>query len=173
MIMTSFWNWDAYALNNLHIHLIRLKKWNELAFFLCDLEYLKVEAIHIRDSRKGFSFARFLGVCMNAIPQSTMQENQKLVNIFSDMNSFATCLEMTYCQVGKYHYQYRDNKATCKKCGYNSIFHGHVDLPHADYHDQYFSWCSTCFWSWAKDEYNSDYSFDSEIYDFDYSKNTY
>lgn len=167
-------NENEYAMKALHIHLISASRWDQLVRLLCDVDYLSTQVKFLQKRRDRMAFERFLGDCIDATPAEILQKKKRLVNISKQRNSFATCLEMTYCQnVGYRTRNLHHNKATCTECGSRLIIHGHIDLPHADYHDQYFSWCQNCFWSWAKDELNSDYSFDNALWEFDYKTNMY
>jgi len=167
-------NENEYAFKALHIHLINASRWYPLVLLLCDVDYLSTQVKFLQKRRDRIAFERFLGDCIDAIPAEILQRKKRLVNISKQRNSFATCLEMMYCQIDSYNlHKYRDSQAICVDCGSRSMIHGHIDLPHADYHDQYFSWCQNCFWSWAKDELNSDYSFDNALWEFDYKTNMY
>jgi len=158
---------DGYFYRNIHLHLIEGSQYQKLSDALCDSNFLlNVSKTFTKTGylRKNH-LTEYLTTCFSAV-SSTVHLVQKLVNMNDHLKYFVMCLDLH--EVGNW-----DKKACCKQCGKHTIIHGYVDTGATwDFHDNYFSWCTSCYWSW--------YLYDSQMYGyeempmkFNYDTNTY
>ena len=150
--------------------LIEAKRWKDLIDLLSDVNFLELTAKWIGPSvgGTGWRIQEYLHACLDPIPDQLKLTSRKLSKMSDDLASFAACLELFYVRGGGQ----VDEHVRCARCGERTIVHGHVDLGGVDFYDNYFSWCTTCFWSWHTEVYNS-FLADPGIAKFDYDTNTY
>ena len=108
----------------------------------------------------------FLQESLAPIPEEVRSSNPKLATLEAYLEPLAASLELFFVRAcGRL-----DAEAICGQCGHRSIIHGHIDLGGVDYYDNYFSWCTNCFWCWHTEDSST---YDSGLRELDYETNTY
>lgn len=147
--------------------LLEAENWQDAIGLLTDLQFLSQIAKQETPYgfRTGYSINKLLQAQINRIPEEIRKENQKLTRLGG---TFSACLEMYFTRgAGGL-----DPKATCNECHEKNIVHGDRDLGGVEDYDNYFSFCTNCYWSWHAETYNL-WGSTHQIGVFDYKSNTY
>ncbi len=104
---------------------------------------------------------------IDRLPQSVIESDKKIQHIRQHPKEFLECIDLTDFLTRK-----GDPATTCKHCQSPGIIHGHIDLGHLDFYDNYYSICPNCFWCWHVEDYAM-YGYEDPQWEFSYETNTY
>lgn len=168
---------DGYYFPYIAYHLAKAGKHTDIVSLLTDARNLHHLSTKLRSRTQQnklslaseFRVREFIDFCLSYIPAEAITTNRRLANICNDTASFSKCI----CLSAFPYADKIDRKATCHECGSVSIVHGYADLGNAGYFDDnYYSWCTNCFWSWYLHEgYYS--SWEEPERTFSYKSNKY
>ncbi|MCB2231731.1 toll/interleukin-1 receptor domain-containing protein [bacterium] len=158
-----------YWVAHLADHLVEQQESDDLEELLCSFEFLREYSKYIGLSyTPGNEFAARVQQFLDTLIEQDRPADQKLEGLCAHITELAAGLDLWAVRyVGG-----PDPKAVCRNCGQAGIIHGHVDLGGVDYYDNYFAFCTNCFWAFFTEQYAM-WGSEEAVWDFDYATNTY